>query len=172
MVIIVEGIDRVGKTTLAKMLSVRFGIPILKQERIGGNNQASNDNALINYGRALGLVDIFNSNCFTQNIILDRFHWTEAVYSLIDRNNNEQLLRMNEVELQMLKYKDKYLIIQVMPVDIKRCSRMHGSDLTQHQKEFDSIYSSSEMNKYRCTYVSYSLAIDEVERRLNNVKAK
>ncbi len=37
MIIIIEGIDRVGKTTLANMLSERFSIPIYKQERIGGN---------------------------------------------------------------------------------------------------------------------------------------
>lgn len=168
MIIIIEGIDRVGKTTLAKILSERFGISILKQERIGGNNQVSNDNALINYGRALGLVDIFNSICFTQNIILDRFHWTEAVYSLIDRNNNEQLLRMNEVELQMLKCKDKYLIIQVMPVDIKRCSRMHGSDLSKHQIEFDKLYHECKLDKIRCSHFSYDTCISEVERRLKD----
>ena len=30
MIIIIEGIDRVGKTTLANMLSERFNIPIYK----------------------------------------------------------------------------------------------------------------------------------------------
>lgn len=171
MIIIIEGIDRVGKTTLANKLSEQFNIPIIKQERIGGNGQTSKENALINYGRAVGLVDIFNSDCFTQNIIMDRFHWTEAVYSIVDRSNDEQYMRMNNVELQMLKQKDKYLIIQVMPVDIKWCNKQHGSDLTNHQKEFDSIYESSKMNKYRCTYFSYDMCIAEVERRLNNGKA-
>lgn len=167
MVIIIEGIDRVGKTTLAKMLSVRFGIPILKQERIGGNNQASNDNALINYGRALGLVDIFNSNCFTQNIILDRFHWTEAVYSLIDRHNVESMHNIKQIERMMLEQKDKYLVIQVMPVDIKRCNKMHGSDLSRHQKEFDKLYEESKLNKYRCTYFSFDLCLDKIEKMLS-----
>lgn len=168
MVIIIEGIDRVGKTTLAEKLSERFNIPIMKQERIGGNNQTSTDNALINYGRAVGLVDVFNSDWFTQDIIMDRFHWTEAVYSDVERGNFEQYQRMNTVERQMLQKKDKYLIIQVMPVDIKFSSRQHGSDLTKHQYEFDRIYESSQMNKYRTSFYSYDLAISEVERRLKN----
>lgn len=170
MIIIIEGIDRVGKTTLAQKLSGEFGIPILKQERIGGNEQSTDDSALINYGRAVGLIDFWNWEGFNQNIIVDRFHWTEAVYSLVDRNSPEVRTMMENVEAEMLKQKDKYLIIQVMPVDIKLSSRQHGSDLVRHQKEFDDLYDKSKLNKYRCTYYSYGACIDEVERRLNNGK--
>ena len=64
MIIIIEGIDRVGKTTLANMLSERFNIPIYKQVRIGGNEIQLNitarnsgrlqksSNLLMNYTRA------------------------------------------------------------------------------------------------------------------------
>ena len=63
-------------------------------------------------------------------------------------------------------------IIQVMPVDIKWSSRQHGSDLVRHQKEFDDLYNKSKLNKYRCTFYSYDMCINEVERRLNNVETK
>ncbi len=183
MVIILEGIDRVGKTTLANMLSERFNIPIYKQERIGGNEIQLNitcrnngrlmksSNLLMNYTRACTLVEFWNWSGYNDNIIMDRFHWTEAVYSLVDRKSPEVMTMMKNVECEMLKQKDKYLIIQVMPVDIKWSNRQHGSDLSRHQKEFDKLYEESKMNKYRCTYYSYELAISEVERRLNNGKA-
>lgn len=172
MIIIIEGIDRVGKTTLANKLSERFGIPILKQERIGGNEQSTDDSALINYGRAVGLIDFWNWEGFNQNIIVDRFHWTEAVYSLVDRKNPIPMQYLPFVETCMQKQIDKYLIIQVMPVDIKWSSRQHGSDLVRHQKEFDDLYNKSKLNKYRCTFYSYDMCINEVERRLNNGTSK
>lgn len=184
MIIIIEGIDRVGKTTLANKLSERFGIPIYKQERIGGNDIQlnigcrNNDglmksfNALMNYTRARTLVDFWNWIGYNDNIIMDRFHWTEAVYGVVDRHSLEAKIMMESIEAEMLKQKDKYLIIQVMPVDIKWCNRQHGSDLTRHQKEFDDLYNKSKMNKYRCTYFSYDMCIDEVERRLNNGTTK
>lgn len=184
MIIIIEGIDRVGKTTLANKLSERFGIPIYKQERIGGNEIQLNvtcrnngrlmksSNMLMNYTRARTLVDFWNWIGYNDNIIMDRFHWTEAVYSLVDRHSPEVRTMMESIEAEMLKQKDKYLIIQVMPVDIKWSSRQHGSDLTRHQKEFDDLYNKSKMNKYRCTFYSYDMCINEVERRLNNVETK
>lgn len=190
MVIIIEGIDRVGKTTLANKLSERYGIPIYKQERIGGNEVDLNpfrvgfrtgklaaepdilSNILMNYVRARTLVDFWNWSGYNEDIIVDRFHWTEAVYSLVDRGNMEPMRLMMNVEKQMLEQKDKYLIIQVMPADIKNSIRQHGSDLTEHQKEFDKLYDESKLNKYRCSYYSFDMAVDEVYRRLVNVETK
>mgnify|MGYP002869187418 CR=1 FL=1 len=115
MVIIIEGIDRVGKSTLAEKLSEQFNIPIFKQTRLGGNNEDGNNSdeyTILNYGRALGLVDFWNSESFNDNIIVDRFHWTEAVYSLCDRNNLEPMKYMGFVEHEMNKAKEKYLMIK------------------------------------------------------------
>lgn len=178
MIIIIEGIDRVGKTTLAKLINKKFNIPIYKQERIGGNEIQLNvscrnngrlmksSNLLMNYTRARTLVDFWNWSGYKQDIILDRFHWTEAVYSLVDRHSPDVMQMMENVEREMLNQKDKYFIIQVMPVEIKWSSREHGSDLTRHQKEFDKLYDKSELNKYRCTFYSYDLVLNEIERRL------
>ena len=180
MVIIIEGIDRVGKTTLANKLSEQYNIPIYKQERIGGNeihlgisrtgNMLKESNIITNYTRARTLVDFWNWSGFTENIIMDRFHWTEAVYGLIDRGSYEPMRMMEAIERQMLEQKDKYLMIQVMPVDIKTSSRQHGSDLLMHQKEFDLLYDSSKLNKCRCSYYSFEVAIAEVDRRLKECR--
>lgn len=182
MVIIIEGIDRVGKTTLAKKLSEKYNIPIFKQERIGGNEVVLNpvrngkmvaeSNILMNYVRGRTLVDFWNWSGYNQNIIVDRFHWTEAVYSLVDRNSIEPMHMMMNLEREMLKQKDKYLIIQVMPTCIKESSRQHGKDLSKHQEEFNKLYDESKLNKYRCSYCSIDMAVDEVYRRLVNVQTK
>ena len=177
MIFIIEGIDRVGKTTLANKLSEKFNIPIYKQERLGGNDvnldliaagnkHAVDRNIFSNYIRANSLVDFWNSDAFKQNIILDRFHWTESVYSLVDRGSREPMQYMACVEAEMLKNKDKYFIIQVMPTDIKRSSAEHGKDLVKHQVEFDMLYDSSRLNKYRCSYGTIDLCIDKVEKLL------
>ncbi len=184
MIIIIEGIDRVGKTTLAKKLSEKYNIPIFKQERIGGNEIQLNmgcrnngrmmksSNILMNYIRACTLVDFWNWSGYNENIIVDRFHWTEAVYSLVDRNSTEPMHMMMHLEREMLKQKDKYLIIQVMPTSIKESSRQHGKDLSKHQEEFNKLYDESKLNKYRCSYCSIDMAVDEVYRRLVNVQTK
>ena len=173
MIIIIEGIDRVGKTTLANIISKHFGIPIFKQERLGGNNSngdnSSEEYTILNYGRALGLVDFWNSDSFKDDVIVDRFHWTEAVYSKIDRHNIKSSKYMSNVEYIMSKARNKYFIIQVMPIDINYCIRQHGSDLKEHQKEFNMWYETSDLIKYRCSHYSYDLAIEEIERRLHYV---
>ena len=177
MVIIIEGIDRVGKTTLANKISEEFDVPIYKQDRIGGNfvnlsrrrsgNTMIQQNVLHNYIRANTLVDFWNWSGFTQNIIMDRFHWTEAVYSLIDRNSPEQYENMKLIEKSMLEHKDKYMIIYVVPTDINWSSRQHGKDLTRHNEEFNMLYKDSKLNKYMCSLFSIDMAIDKVRGVLN-----
>jgi len=179
MVIIIEGIDRVGKTTLANKISEEFDVPIYKQDRIGGNkllvdNGESNTiknyracNICENYTRTKTLVDFWNWPGFTQNIIMDRFHWTEAVYSLIDRCSREQYDAMKLIEKNMLQCPDNYIIIYVMPVDIKWSSRQHGKDLTRHNEEFYKLYKDSKLNKYMCSLFSIDMAIDKVRGVLN-----
>ena len=177
MVIIIEGIDRVGKTTLANKISEEFDVPIYKQDRIGGNfvnlsrsrsgNTSAYINILDNYVRAKTLVDFWNWSGFTQNIIMDRFHWTEAVYSLVDRDCLLQYENMKLIEKSMLEHKDKYMIIYIVPTDIKWSSRQHGKDLTRHNEEFYRLYKDSKLNKYMCSLFSIDMAIDKVRGILN-----
>ena len=170
MIIIVEGIDRVGKTTLVNLIHDKYNMPVLKQERIGGNIANSNDTMHINYGRIIGLIDFWNWQYFTDNIIIDRFHWTDAVYSLIDRHNGTSVANNKFIEEFMNKCIDKYLIIYVKPTDIKWSSEQHGSDLSRHAAMFDYLYEQCVLHKCCCTHESYDKVLIEVERMLNNGK--
>lgn len=182
MVIIIEGIDRVGKTTLANKISEELNVPIYKQDRIGGNKLLVDNgesstiknyracNICENYIRAKTLVDFWSWSGFTQNIIMDRFHWTEAVYSLVDRDCLSQYENMKLIERDMLEHKDKYMIIYVAPTDIKWSSRQHGKDLTKHNEEFIKLYNESKLDKYMCTLFTMDVVLNRIRGILNNGK--
>lgn len=176
MVIIIEGIDRVGKTTLANMISKKYHIPIFKQERIEKSRYVTLNN-FENYVRAKSLVEFWNSDSFTQDIIIDRFHWTEAVYSYIDRDTNvpaEFMLYTDySVQKLMSKKRDKYLIIYVKPTDIEWSSRQHGKDLRRHNDMFEAVRNYSVRdnmltpnNIIDCTYNEFEDVLDMLDSYL------
>ena len=145
MIIIIEGIDRVGKTTLANKLSSELNIPIFKKDRIGKNNIDYNSTAF-NYGNAAGIVDIWNWKDFKQDMIVDRFHWTESVYGQVERGLNESRYYMGLIEERMLLRKNKYLMIYMRPTSIERSSEEHGKDLSEHLKRFDELATNTQLN--------------------------
>lgn len=169
MVIIIEGIDRVGKTTLAKRLSRKLNIPIFKKERIAGNEADDLDTTLINYGNATGLVDMWNWSGFTQDIIVDRFHWTEAVYGKIERHNSSPEF-MSIVESRMELKKEKYLVILMVPTDIEWSSEQHGKDLSEHNEMFRQLFIHSKLEVYCGNYNTIDDIVAHVGNRLRMEK--
>lgn len=177
MVVIIEGIDRVGKTTLANMISKKYHVPIFKQERIEKGTLTALGkvgNYYENYIRAKSLVEFWNSDSFTQDIIIDRFHWTEAVYSWVDRDTTTPVHLMlyadDSVQKLMSKKRDKYLIIYVKPTDIEWSSQQHGKDLHRHNSMFDvvrnySIYNNTLIpsNIIDCTYNEFEDVLDTLD---------
>ena len=155
MVIIVEGIDRVGKTTLCEKLSKEIGYSIFKKDRTevpnlfrkDGTNIPiriqKNSSAFINYGNAAAIVELINRG-YIDNIIIDRFHWTEAVYSKIDRRDPLPSMLMDNIENQMQK--ERFLMVYVIPTDIQWSSNQHGTDLSYHSKMFDDLYRNSKLD--------------------------
>ena len=115
---------------------------------------------------------MFNWDGFDKNIVIDRFHWTEAIYSRIDRKQFLPMKYMGYVELKMLEKKEKYLMVYIRPTDISYSSRAHGSDLTAHLAWFEKLYDSSNLPKYMTTFYSKDLVVKEVERRLKDVETK
>ena len=172
MIIIVEGIDRVGKTTLVNKLSEILDIPVIKQTRIGGNRTSAEDIVSVNYGRAAGLIDFWNHKVFTTDIILDRFFWTEAVYNKCDRCINCSIAAAKGLDDVMQVVKEKYLIILVDPTDIKWSSEKHGRDLTNHQHWFNKLFDMSGLNKLRCNFNTLNDTVNEVKKILERERIK
>ncbi len=162
MVIILEGIDRVGKTTLVNKLSEELNAEKFKAERIDASYNKGESN-IFNYGYCMGQVQLFNktyADSKDRHIIIDRFHWTEYVYTKVQRDKRITNCYMKNIESEMLKNRKGYLVILMMPVDINVCSRAHGSDLKKHQELFEMAYKDSNLLKYKCTYFSNDMAIN------------
>lgn len=166
MVIILEGIDRVGKTTLANKIKEVFNGEIFKAQRVEIPYASLDENNALSYGYCMGQVQLFNqtyANDKERHIIIDRFHWTEYVYTKLQRDITLDDWYYKNIEREMLRNKKGYFIIQMMPIDINVCSRMHGSDLSRHQKLFNEVYKDSELLKYKCTYKTGDLALGAIE---------
>lgn len=146
MIIIIEGIDRVGKTTLANKLSKELNIPVFKKDRICGNKSKDEEAAAFNFGNAAGLVDMWNWIGFKQDMIVDRFHWTESVYGQVDRGRQDSKFYMELVEESMVLRKERYLMIYMRPTSIERSSEEHGKDLSEHLKRFDELASNTKLS--------------------------
>lgn len=145
MIIIIEGIDRVGKTTLANKLSKELNIPVFKKDRIGGKKDITYDSMALNFGNATGLLDMWNWKGFKQDIIVDRFHWTESVYGSIERHP-ETSFYMDIIEKVMELNKEKYLMVYMRPTSIERSSEEHGKDLSEHLKRFDELATNTQLD--------------------------
>lgn len=166
MVIIIEGIDRIGKTTLANKLSKELNIPVFKKVRMCGNEEKREEADDYNYGNAAGIVDIWNWKDFKQDMIVDRFHWTESVYGQIDRNSYLSRYYMGLIEERMLLRKNKYFMIYMRPTSIERSSEEHGKDLSEHLKQFDKLASNTNLNLILGDYNQIDKIVEMVKELL------
>lgn len=148
MIIIVEGIDRVGKTTLCKKLSKKLEIPIHKPKEIvqrGYLNNKYETDKIINLARAIDEVD--------GSIIFDRLYLSDYVYGIMERDyyKSEADWNFNLIEHELNKY-DTHLIL-VHPTNIEESSFEHGSNLAEHYSLFKKKFKeSSILEKYETNY--------------------
>lgn len=159
MIIIVEGIDRVGKTTLCDMLKEKYSLPVFKFQPL--------------YPITSMLRNCEVDNCMLQmletleghgvDIVLDRFTMSELVYGLMDRNYNASApyKLINERLLKM-----DCLLIYVEPTDIEESSRQHGENLKFHDVLFNDCYTAWAGDKIKTNYLVLDEAVEIVGKRL------
>lgn len=135
--IIVEGIDRVGKTTICKSFE-KNGYRIFKDAWLG---PIVKDSALEKLNTCLQFFELFKD----QKIVVDRFHLTEFVYGKIDRGYETNISsidrRLDALDAQLL------LVVSKDSADLARASREHGSDLAEHEKLFYSCFIYSQIKR-------------------------
>lgn len=166
MIVIVEGVDRVGKTTLCNQL----GIPFYKKERELGNDDANERAQVINYGNALGHVDFWsNPICKDLNFVVDRFQWTETVYNILLRDTlfNTTIKYCVNIDYRLSKMPN-VLMVLVRPTDIEESSKQHGSDLSQYSRLFDSLYKEYKGTKTWIDYNNIPEAVKYIKGLMNN----
>lgn len=160
MIVIVEGIDRVGKTTLCNKF-VEHGFKLFKDSYFEGM-EITKDIALEKLNTSLRFLEIFKN----ENIVIDRFHITEFVYGALERNYTSSEVEFIDKELALL---DAVLIL-VNPVnaeDLDRASRGHGKDLTIYNSIFNTFYKvSSIKRKHICDFNSIDFIVERLTERV------
>lgn len=156
MIVVVEGIDRVGKTTLVKKL-VDAGFIELKDEFVLHKVHFTN---FADY--SLGKCDSFvviakKLNEEGKNVVIDRLHITEMVYGKTVRNESRE---EGCLALDMELAKMGAFLCYVKPADINLSNELAGVDQTERSEMFDFYVKLSSMRKGTCDYNNLDKAAD------------
>ena len=158
MIVVVEGIDRVGKTTLVHMLR-QAGFVDLKDEFVLKQIFFSNfpDYSLGKCDSFVAIAKKLNEE--GKNVVIDRLHLTELVYGKTVRGetNAEGCLAL-DIELAKLGA----MLCLVKPADISISNELAEVDQTERNEWFNYYYSISSMRKIWCDYDSLGEAANYI----------
>lgn len=165
MVIIVEGIDRIGKSTLCNKLSGKFKIPIFRHSGTIPYYKMTNEQETDKILNLIQLISITNSS-----VIFDRFYITDFVYGIIERNYDHEKALFNfeliEFELQNL-INDIHLVL-MQPTDIMSSSFQHRKNLSLYNTCFkDRFIESNIKHKYEINYNQIDDLVDDLVKNIN-----
>ena len=160
MIIIVEGIDRVGKTTLANKIKKEINIPYFKsmatKSQIDRINNEDETMKSINTVRLCNLLNAY--------VVIDRFHLSD--YGNIERGYDKKISEENFFKIEKYLKEQKAIIILVKPVDINKSSQEHGKNLIEYENLFEEIYEKSINEKIYCDYNSFDFAINYIREKI------
>ena len=159
-VIIIEGIDRVGKTTLANLIKRKFDAKVFKDKMLVAEDMK--DRTIITE-KIVTTVNMLKLWPADKMLVIDRFHLSEVVYGILDREyvNND----MKKIDGILSEIKGIQLIL-VEPTDIEWSSNQHGSDLENHKKLFDLVYEESKIkDKIKCNYKDFDYVLKMLEAK-------
>ena len=166
MLIIIEGIDMVGKTTLAKKLEEQ-GFIYCKWFNMDGPIKNG-----INVAFNSLVSDLFKYVDFkNKDVVIDRFHLTEYVYGSLERNHSgkEDCLAIDK-KLQILG--EDFLLVYVKPEDLNFSSALHKKDLSEHSRLFDEIIKETKCKHIATSWGQLDKTVEEIkaykERRKSN----
>ena len=150
MIIIVEGIDRVGKTTLVNKLHEMTGFPVYKNNTEFKLENMDNENETDKMIKMLQICEFSRAN-----IIFDRFHWTDAVYGTVHRGYDFDRARENVKRIDEILSRMEAIVILVEPTDVFASSKEHGESLLVHDGLFKGLFHDCMIHdKCMCDYHS------------------
>lgn len=159
-IIVVEGIDRVGKTTIANKIRIESEYdPFMKfqmfkhDESFVSYDKMDTDNEADKMAQLLTIADMFNCN-----VLFDRFHLSDFVYGIVGRGYKFSDAYHNMQAIDTMLSDMNSVLVYVKPTDLKRSSDEHRSDLTMHDRLMDAAFHDSLMNKIE---VDYNVVKDE-----------
>lgn len=158
-IIMIEGIDRVGKTTLANILKAKLGIGIFKDFSVTSGNDIT-----ANIEKMATLINIVEQ--LDLDIICDRSYLTEYVYSFVEkRTENPKFFYEYVTKMLFEKVQQKkvaILLVYVRPSDIKLSQELHGSSLTEHNIKYNDIYEKVPYSKIVCSWDTLLGAVEAI----------
>ena len=161
MIIIVEGIDRVGKTTLCNKLSTELNIPVYKHsQKVMDYSLMDNMNETDKMIHMLDVCKLTNAS-----LIFDRFHFSDFAYGIIDRHYDKKTAKENLILLDKTLHDMNAILILVFPTDISSSSKQHGKDLTPYSELIHYAHEISNMKMYICNYHR----IDDVVKKIKEM---
>jgi len=131
MIIIVEGTDRVGKTTLVNRLADELGFKVFKDSLINPhhiNNRMVMAEKLHSSALLLKALDLTKND-----IVIDRFHLTEYVYGTLERITDYDAFKV--VDDMMAKM--NAIIIHVERTNPEFSDKAAGEDQSNHEILFN-----------------------------------
>ena len=149
MIVIVEGIDRVGKTTLCNKIGKLMNAPVAHDASgFHGNSIDSHNWDIIKSHAQLMQQNVIGS------AVMDRFHLSQFAYSVTFRGakpkDADRYLRF--IEDTLLDVNPMPYLIYVKPENLKRSIEEHGQDITLADEFMNVAYNLSRLKKTTCTY--------------------
>ena len=164
MIVIVEGIDRVGKTTLVNKL-VQGGFINLKDEFILGDHNLLIDSFEdYSVGKCESFYVLAKSLSDSgKNVVIDRLYLTELVYGACDRLGSNQVACFG---LDTLFENEGAILCWVKANDLELSNKLAGVDQTKKEDMFKFYFDlSSNTNKIICDYTTIDATANEILSR-------
>ena len=167
MIIIVEGIDRCGKTTFVNKLCSKLPDMIrLKDINLCSKSYNDEDFKLFSLGKLDTSVAFLKQLSEQQNnVIVDRLHLTELVYGSVER----QSTAYREIgQLDNILAKLDCILVLVEPTDLQWSNEQAEKDQTKHYHAFKSFYEISAIEKYHTNFKELDKMVDIILNRMIN----
>ena len=158
-IVIVEGVDRSGKTTVANALSKALNVPVFRNKEFFGGAEGQWRDSCSEIEKINLMVNMVET--LDADVIFDRLHLSEFVYGLVEREYvNGSIWEIDE-RLSSLGA----IVVHVKPYDLDSSSLLHGKDLSEHEELFESAVATLT----RCEVVEGTML--DVDDIVNKVQA-
>jgi len=172
-IVIVEGIDRVGKTTfIDRFVERNSDFKRFKHKPSDFDyNDMDNKNETDKMLQLLEMVKLLDGK-----VIFDRFHFSNMVYGFLDRDYDlyEAMKLCGDIEQRILKLfgSENVVVVMLFPEDIERSSKEHGKDLTSYQCGMEALSLDTILPVIVTSYETIDAAIEVIpELFLHDSKA-